>query len=130
MNESTEKVRIDKWLWAARFYKTRSLATEAIDGGKIHVNGHRIKPSRPVHINDHISISRGPYKMVVHVKAISTRRGPASEASLLYEEAADSIIARNLLSEQLRAQNAGFQDMKGRPTKKARRHIIRFTRHE
>lgn len=130
MTELSDKVRIDKWLWAARFFKTRSLATEAIEGGKVHINGQRVKPSRTVKLGDEIALSRGPYKTVVHVLALSDRRGPASEAALLYQETEQSIASRDSLREQLRAENSGFSDLKGRPTKKARRQIIRFTRHD
>lgn len=130
MTATPDKVRIDKWLWAARFFKTRSQATEAIDGGKVHINGQRVKPSRSVQIADEIAVTRGPYRTVVRVLALSDRRGPATEAALLYQETEQSQVARDALREQLRAENSGFSDMKGRPTKKARRQIIKFIRHD
>ncbi len=119
------KVRIDKWLWAARFFKTRSLATQAVDGGKVHCNGERVKPARTVHPGDELRIRQGPYELTVTVRALSERRGPASEAALLYEESAASVAAREVLREQLRAEPV--YEAKGRPTKKDRRHITRFT---
>ncbi|MDP2962975.1 MAG: S4 domain-containing protein [Sulfurimicrobium sp.] len=119
------KLRIDKWLWAARFFKTRSLASQAVDGGKVQCNGERIKPARAVHVGDELRIRQGPYELVVVVRALSERRGPASEAALLYEETPESVAARAVLKEQLRAEPTFEQ--KGRPTKRDRRHIIRFT---
>lgn len=130
MNDTTGPVRLDKWLWAARFYKTRSLATEAINGGKIHVNQQRVKPSRLVHINDEINISRPPYKTTIVVLALSNSRGPASVACQLYQETEASKLAQQQVKEQLSTEAYGLADMKGRPTKRARRQIIRFTRNE
>ncbi|PWB58420.1 MAG: RNA-binding protein [Nitrosomonadales bacterium] len=127
MSHSTaeNKLRIDKWLWAARFFKTRSLASQAVDGGRVHCNGERIKPARAVHAGDELRIRQGPYEITVLVRALSERRGPASEAALLYEETPESVAARAILKEQLKAEPA-FEH-KGRPTKRDRRHIIRFT---
>jgi len=119
------KVRIDKWLWAARFFKTRSLAAQAVDGGKVHCNGNRVKPARAVHAGDELRIRQGPYELIVLVRALSERRGPASEAVLLYEETPASVAARDALKEQLRVEPV--YEAKGRPTKRDRRHIIRFT---
>ena len=118
------KVRIDKWLWAARFFKTRSLATQAVDGGKVQCNGDRAKPAKPVHPGDELRIRQGPYELIVLVRALSGRRGPASEASLLYEETPASVAAREVLREQLRIEPV--YEAKGRPTKRDRRHITRF----
>ena len=92
------RVRLDKWLWAARFFKTRSLATEAVSGGKVHVNDARVKPARAVQIGDTLDIRRGPYTATVVVKALSERRGPASQAVTLYEETQDSIDKREQLA--------------------------------
>src|SRR5574340_295217 len=97
------KVRLDKWLWAARFFKTRSLASQAVDGGKVHCNGERVKPARAVRAGDELRIRQGPYEITVLVRALSERRGPASEAALLYEETPESVAARAALKEQLRA---------------------------
>ena len=125
---SDSPVRLDKWLWAARFFKTRSLATEAVSGGKVHVNEARVKPARAVQIGDTLEIRRGLYEYTVVVKDLSDRRGPASEAVLLYEETADSISKREKLSEQRRLQAQAAPQFERRPNKKDRRHIIRFQR--
>ncbi|CAN5854401.1 RNA-binding S4 domain-containing protein [soil metagenome] len=124
---SSDKVRIDKWLWAARFFKTRSLAVDAIGGGKILVNDERVKPAKAVQAGDMVSIRLGPYQHVVLVVGLSERRGPAAAAALLYQETAASIDARAKLSEQLRMAPAAFVfEDKGRPSKKDRRDIERL----
>ena len=124
---SIAKVRIDKWLWAARFYKTRSLAAESVQGGKIEVNGERVKPAKTVQPGDEVRVRLGPYEHIVGVRATSERRGPAAVAATLYEETAASRAAREKLSEQLRIAPAGFvYEDKGRPTKRDRRDIDRF----
>jgi ribosome-associated heat shock protein Hsp15 len=121
------RVRIDKWLWAARFFKTRSLAAEAIAAGKVEVNDERVKPAKLIQLGDSISVRLGPYLHVVHVRALSERRGPATVAATLYEETAESIAARAKLSEQLRMAPAAFvYEEKGRPTKRDRREIERW----
>jgi ribosome-associated heat shock protein Hsp15 len=121
------RVRIDKWLWAARFYKTRSLAADAIGGGKVMVNGERVKPAKLVQQNDEVRIRVGPYEHVVIVRGISERRGPAPVAATLYEETAASKSGREKLSEQLRMAPAAFvYEDKGRPTKRDRRELDRF----
>ena len=119
-----ESVRLDQWLWAARFFKTRSLAAAAAQGGKVHVRGDRAKPARAIRVGDRLQIRRGPYEWVVTVKALSTRRGPASEAVLLYEETADSV--RNRDAARAQAHAAPFRERGGRPTKKDRRDRARF----
>ncbi|MDB4889076.1 MAG: RNA-binding domain protein [Gemmatimonadetes bacterium] len=122
-----DKTRIDKWLWAARFFKTRSLAADAVGGGKVSLNGDGVKPAKMVQIGDEIRIRLGPYEHVVTVRGLSERRGPASVAQTLYEETAASIAAREKLSEQLRMAPAAFvYEEKGRPTKRDRREIERF----
>ena len=122
-----ERVRIDKWLWAARFFKTRSLAVEAIGGGKILLNRERVKPARMIQVDDELSVRLGPYEHTVLVRALSDRRGPASIAATLYEETATSLAARQKLAEQLRMAPAAFVfEEKGRPTKKDRRDIERL----
>ncbi|PTB86791.1 RNA-binding protein [Pseudidiomarina aestuarii] len=126
--ESQENQRLDKWLWAARFYKTRSLAVEAINGGKVHVNGHRAKPSRTIRPGDQLTISQPPYEYVIDVLGLQKQRRPASEAQLLYQETAESRDKRELLREQIKNEPLGFRDQKGRPSKRDRRHIIKFTR--
>jgi ribosome-associated heat shock protein Hsp15 len=121
------RVRIDKWLWAARFFKTRALAAEAIAGGKVSMQGGRVKPARPLQVGDEISIRLGPFEHVVSVRALSARRGPASVAATLYEETPDSLAARQKLAEQLRIAPAALvYEEKGRPTKRDRREIERW----
>src|SRR5262245_38473882 len=98
-----DRVRLDKWLWAARFFKTRSLAAEAIAGGKVQVNGDRAKRARPLQVGDEIWVRLGPFEHHVVVRALSARRGPASAAAELYEERPDSIAAREALALQLKS---------------------------
>jgi ribosome-associated heat shock protein Hsp15 len=122
-----DSVRIDKWLWAARFFKTRSLATDAVDGGKVEVNGDRAKPAKAVKPGDEIRLRLGPYEHVLIVRALGDRRGPASVAQALYEETQASREAREKLSSQLKMAPAAFvYEEKGRPTKKDRRDLSRF----
>jgi ribosome-associated heat shock protein Hsp15 len=121
------RVRVDKWLWAARFFKTRSLAVEAIGGGKVLVAGERAKPARLLQAGDEVRIRLGPYEHAVIVRGTSERRGPASVAATLYEETDASRTARAKLSEQLRMAPAAFvYEDKGRPTKRDRRDLERF----
>lgn len=124
------RVRLDKWLWAARFFKTRTLATEAVAGGKIHVDGQRSKPSHAVRVGEILRVQRGFDECVVVVKALSDRRGPAREAALLYEETADSVRRREEFGEQRRLQRLALLRPAGRPTKQDRRRIVRFTRRD
>ncbi|HET6579879.1 MAG TPA: RNA-binding S4 domain-containing protein, partial [Gemmatimonadales bacterium] len=95
------RVRLDKWLWAARFFKTRSLAAEAVAGGKVQVNGERAKRARPLQAGDEVRVRLGPYEHVVMVRALSGRRGPAAEAAELYEERPESRAAREATAQQL-----------------------------
>jgi ribosome-associated heat shock protein Hsp15 len=122
------KVRLDKWLWAARFFKTRALAVEGIDGGKVRVNGDRVKRAKQVGPNDEIAIRLGPYEHIVIVKGLSERRGPASEAVKLYEETGESIAGRERTAFQLKASHALFVDSNERPTKRDRRELEKFRR--
>jgi ribosome-associated heat shock protein Hsp15 len=121
-----DPVRLDKWLWAARFYKTRSLASEAIAGGKVQVNGDRAKRSRPLQVGDEIRVRQGPYEHRIVVRELSARRGPATEAAKLYEERADSRAAREAMAIQLKSLHAAFVSDKGRPTKRDRREMDRL----
>jgi ribosome-associated heat shock protein Hsp15 len=122
-----DRVRIDKWLWAARFYKTRSQATEAVDGGKVEVNGARVKPAKDVRVGDELRIRLGPYEHLIVVRGLSDRRGPASVAQTLYEETPESVAAREKLREDHRLAPAMFvYEEKGRPTKKDRRALADF----
>jgi ribosome-associated heat shock protein Hsp15 len=122
-----DRVRVDKWLWAARFFKTRSLAADAVSGGKVLVNGERAKPAKLLQAGDEVRLRLGPYEHVVHVRGISERRGPATVAVTLYEETPESVAARAKLSEQLRMAPAAFvYEERGRPTKRDRRELDRF----
>lgn len=126
--ETEGQIRIDKWLWTARFFKTRSLAAEAVSGGKIEINGTRAKPSRTVRIGDSLNIRRSPYEWTIVVKGVAKQRGPAPEAQLLYEETEGSKLRRHDLSLQLKFQRPPEFETPGRPSKKGRRAILRFTK--
>ncbi|MEC4681237.1 MAG: S4 domain-containing protein, partial [Nitrospirota bacterium] len=114
------KVRVDKWLWAARFFKTRAKSRQAIDGGKVHVNGRRIKPSKELDLNDQLKIRQGFDEKTIIVKALSDQRKGAPEAQLLYEETVESIAKRQMTAEQRRAAGQHVAS-KGRPNKRDRR---------
>ncbi|HEY4319673.1 MAG TPA: RNA-binding S4 domain-containing protein [Gemmatimonadales bacterium] len=117
-----ERTRLDKWLWAARFYKTRSAATEAINGGKVDLNDDRARPAHPVKIGDTIQVRTPPYQHVLVVTGLADRRGSATAAAALFEETAGSKTDRERLREQLRlAPNLEFSG--GKPSKKARREL-------
>lgn len=120
------RVRLDKWLWAARFFKTRALASEAIGGGKVQVNGDRAKRARPLQVGDEVRVRLGPYEHLVVVTALSSRRGPAAVAAELYQERPESVAAREALALQLKTLHAAFVPEKGRPTKRDRREIERL----
>jgi len=126
-NEADSKCRLDKWLWAARFFKTRSLATTAIDTGKVHVDGDRVKPAKEVHIGQVIHIRNRDFEIEVNVQALSNVRKGAPEAALLYAETAESIAKRE------NAKLTGEYDFAqrdrgaGRPTKRQLRDIKKFT---
>jgi ribosome-associated heat shock protein Hsp15 len=124
------RTRLDKWLWAARFYKTRALAAEAIGGGKVQLNGDRAKRAKPVQIGDEVRIRQGPYEHTVTVRRLSDRRGPAVEAVTLYEETQESRAAREAMALQLKSLHAAFLPERGRPTKKDRREIEKLKRRE
>lgn len=119
-------LRLDKWLWAARFFKTRALAAEAVAGGKVKVNGERVKAAKAIRPGDALNIHIGPYEYVVRVRALSARRGPAPQAAKLYEESEPSITARSELATRLAAERRLVTPPKGRPGKKERRQIIQF----
>ena len=122
-----DPVRVDKWLWAARFYKTRALASEAIASGKVEVNGDRPKPAKTIKPGDEIRVRQGPYEHVVIVRALSERRGPASVAQTLYAETDASKAERERLAVQLKMAPPAFVfEEKGRPTKKDRRDLANF----
>ncbi|MCN4144589.1 MAG: RNA-binding protein [Thiohalomonas sp.] len=120
-------IRLDKWLWAARFYKTRSLATEAIKGGKVHLNGQRVKPSHHVEIAHTLRIKKDSIKQTVIIKALSGKRGPASVAQTLYDETQESMELRKKITQERKAMFAGMPQHTVRPpSKKDRRKIIQF----
>jgi ribosome-associated heat shock protein Hsp15 len=123
-----DKVRLDRWLWAARFYKTRSIAARAIDGGKVQLNGARVKRSSMLHRGDTVRIRKPPYEHIVEVLQLSEHRGPATDAQRLYRETPPSVAARERLRQQLKQQPHVAYEGKGRPTKKHRREIERFKR--
>ena len=125
-----EPVRLDKWLWAARFYKTRGLAAEAIAGGRVQVNGARAKHARTVRPGDAVRLQLGPYEHLLTVRALSVRRGPATEAARLYEEDAAGKARRLHLAEQHRLAAHAFTYGEGKPSKKDRREMLRFKRGE
>ncbi len=126
--ENDTSQRLDFFFWAARFYKTRSLAVEAINGGKVHLNNNRVKPSRTIKPDDVLTISKPPYEYQITVLGLAKRRGPAPEAQALYQESTASQEKRELLREQIKNEPLGFRHDKGRPSKRDRRHIIKFTR--
>jgi ribosome-associated heat shock protein Hsp15 len=126
--EHKDDIRIDKWLWAARFFKTRALAAEAVGGGKVEINGARSKPSRIISAGDRLTIRRGPYEWTVIVNNISRLRGPAAHAQALYEETEDSIRRREAVAAQMRLERPRQFDSPGRPSKKDRRAMARFTK--
>lgn len=123
----TDKVRLDKWLWAARFFKTRSLASEAISGGKVHVNETRVKPARAIRMGETLRIRRGYDEYVVVVKGLSRQRVSAKQAALLYEETLESQSKRTALAEQRKQHAFRVPHPAQRPSKRDRRHIVRFT---
>ena len=128
MSDPLGKLRIDKWLWVARFYKTRSIAAEAVEGGKARLSGERVKPSREVKPGDEVQIRAGELEWTVAVRGLSIRRGPASEAVLLYSESAESKKTRE---EHIAMRHAGPKPLaqgQGRPTKRERRSLDRFKR--
>ena len=120
------KVRLDKWLWAARFFKTRALAKAAIEGGKVQCQGERCKPGKEPRVGDVFEVRQGFDVRLVEVKALSGQRRGAAEAQLLYEETADSLRRREEAAARRKAMGAGMVISEHRPTKKQRRDIHRF----
>lgn len=119
----SDRVRLDKWLWAARFFKTRGLAAAAIGGGKVHVNGSRAKAAKQIQLGDALRVRVGPYDWLVTVRAVTERRGSARDAQLLYDESPEGRAARERLAEAHRLAPAPKYQGKGRPTKKDRRKL-------
>ena len=126
--EIASEVRIDKWLWAARFFKTRSLAADAVTGGKVALNDARPKPSRVIRAGDHLNIRRGAYEWSIVVKGTSNYRGAATDAQALYEETQESKSKRQAATVQRkRERSPDFDSPRRRPSKKDRRAISKFT---
>ena len=127
MAEPTEApdatVRIDRWLWAARIFKTRSLAKTAIEGGKVHVDGQRTKPAKDVRVGQTLTVSRGSTEITLVISALSEQRGPAMVAQLLYRETDESVEQREILSSRRRMERAGLQVPDSKPSKKDRRSL-------
>ncbi|HEX5674615.1 MAG TPA: RNA-binding S4 domain-containing protein [Azonexus sp.] len=122
-----DKMRLDKWLWAARFFKTRSLATQAIDNGRVKLNGERVKPAREVKPGDRLEIHLGEVDWTLTVRALAMQRGPAPVAQALYEEAPASLARRQQQVRDRKLAASPEAAIKGRPTKRDRRQIHRFT---
>lgn len=125
-NDNIAGVRADKWLWAARFFKTRSLAMQAINGGKVHLNGVRIKPARKLVVGDLLTVSKGSYSFAITVEGLSQQRGPADTARSLYSESAESRQARRNMQQARKLQGDASGKPARRPDKRARRQIHRF----
>ena len=126
----TSASRLDRWLWAARFFKTRGIAADAVAGGRVHLNDQRTKPAKPVRIGDVVSIQRREMATVVVVRALAEQRRPAPEAMELYEETIESVTARARHVAERRVAAASRIERTGRPTKQARRESIRLRRGE
>ncbi len=128
MSDATPKLRIDKWLWAARFFKTRSMASDAIAKNRVRVDGQRIKASRTISVGNRVQIEKPPYEFDVTVLGLSDQRRGAKEAVLLYQETDDSVERRAVLSARLRNDRMARLGVAGagRPSKRQRRQIIRF----
>jgi ribosome-associated heat shock protein Hsp15 len=126
MSHELSSVRVDKWLWAARFFKTRSLATDAAEGGRVQVNGLRAKPAKEVRIGDRVEVSIGDMLWELHIEGLSDKRGPAPEARKLYRESEASMARREQAMENRRLQVEPSQEIHGRPTKRDRRVIDRW----
>jgi len=124
----SDPVRLDKWLWAARLFKTRALAAEAVQGGKVHLNGARTKPAKPIRPGDTLDVQRGPTQMTIEVRALSSRRGPASEAMRMYSETEASRTRRARDREARAAHTAAMPIPQGRPSKKQRRDFSKLKR--
>ena len=119
-------VRLDKWLWAARFFKTRSVAREAVSGGKVHLNGNRAKPGRSLDVGDELRVQRGDDEYTITVAELSVRRGPASVARTLYVESDESLLKREQLAEQRKLEHQQNATRERRPDKRQRRRLVRF----
>ncbi len=126
LNKQVDSVRLDKWLWAARFFKSRKMATEAITGGKVHLNGVRVKPSRAVKVDDKVDITREGYRYHVSVLGLNEKRRPAKEAQLLYQESEQSQRAREQEQALRKMNSASVHQSDKKPNKKERRQIDKW----
>jgi ribosome-associated heat shock protein Hsp15 len=124
-NELTE-IRLDKWLWASRFFKTRAIAVESINGGRVHLNGVRVKPARVIRLDDELKITRGTERYHVVVKGLNDKRRPAKEAVLMYEETEESLQEREAAQELNRLQSANIKQPTHKPNKRERRVMDKF----
>lgn len=124
------ELRIDKWLWAARLFKTRALAAKAVSGGKAQLGERRVKPAKPVRVGDELIIRRGVFEQQITILSISDKRRPAREAQLMYRESEQSLAKRQELLAQLRVERTLpiFERISGKPNKKERRQIVAFTK--
>lgn len=123
---ASDSMRADQWLWAARFFKTRSLAKQAIEGGKIEINGARCKPAKAIKVGDQLRISRGQERLEVEVRGLAAQRGSASVAQALYHESDESRLRREREQEAQRLARQAYQPPDGRPDKRERREIAAF----
>jgi ribosome-associated heat shock protein Hsp15 len=119
-------VRLDKWLWAARFFKTRSVAREAVSGGKVHLNGNRAKPGRAINAGDELRIQRGEEEYVITIVELSVRRGPATVALTIYDESDENRTNREKLAEDRKLEHQQYAHRERRPDKRQRRRIVSF----
>ena len=124
-NELTE-IRLDKWLWASRFFKTRAIAVESINGGRVHLNGVRVKPARVIRLDDELKITRGTERFHIVVKGLNDKRRPAKEAVLMYEETEESLQDREAAQELNRLQSANIKQPTHKPNKRERRIMEKF----
>ena len=127
MNDSTNRLRIDKWLWAARFFKTRSLAAKAVEGGRVRVDGERVKPAKELKPGDVVTVRVGELEWVVTVRALAARRGPAAEARGLYVEEEASRVRREAITAARKLEREPGSGLRGRPTKRDRRMLRKLT---
>ena len=127
MNDSAERLRIDKWLWAARFFRTRSLAAQAVEGGRVRVGGEGVKPARALKVGDALTVHVGEQEWVVEVRALSARRGPAAEARTLYIEDEASCARRAAIIAARKLEADPGLGVRGRPTKRDRRMLRKLT---
>ena len=124
--EKTDGVRLDRWLWSARFFKTRQMAADAVRSGRVLLNNKRTKPAKPVHIGDQIRIRKADFRYAIQVTALSKTRVGASHAVTLYDESEQSVETRKTLRTQLKLQRSGSHPAKGRPSKRERRQLNRL----